>query len=380
MYRFKVQYYNDEHKRLLERYSCSGAIEKMMRNGFEVPEEEFHSYALFREQKKYDGWRTYQDLKTKVPSRLSIFKEYFSINDGLICSNFAQADDRDSHLTESIGIGGGLSLVSRLYDLTEADWEKIPVSNEKDLDFEIASNGNEYIEVEVKGAVVQNVNNKSEVSDRAGSIRDKKRDKTKRTNNNSARLGVIVSVSDKCGEVPICRLLDPDGRSYDMSPEKYRLLARLSYYYRELRVLGRFGLLSDINNRIRALYYSSDYNSLDGLALLDVNNEKMSPPLSAMHSKSIAGDFAFGEVIELKSGQYYFYGMMYDIFDVLITQKFESINNYKKKSRIESVKITARLKNDNYEGENDRIRTVYMRGDLNITPSGKVLGLCKTVR
>ena len=380
MYRFRVEYYNDNHKKLLEQYSCFGEIEQLVVNGFVVTEEEFYSYALFREQKNHDGFRTYQDLRSKIPDRLSGFKDYFSVKDGLLCSVFSNANDRDNHHTESIGVGGGLSLVSRLYGLTEADWERISVSNEKDLDFEIASNGNEYIEVEVKGAVVQNVNNKSEVSDRAGSIREKKRDKTKRTNNNSARLGVIVSVSDKCGEVPICRLLDPDGRSYDMSPEKYRLLARLSYYYRELRVLGRFGLLSDINNRIRALYYSSDYNSLDGLALLDVNNEKMSPPLSAMHSKSIAGDFAFGEVIELKSGQYYFYGIMYDIFDVLITQKFESINNYKKKSRIESVKITARLKNDNYEGENDRIRTVYMRGDLNITPSGKVLGLCKTVR
>ena len=377
MYRFRAEYYNEEHKRLLERYSCYDAIEKIVTNGFTVPEEEFHCYALFREQKRYEGWRTYQELKSKIPNRLSNFKEYFSANDGLICSNFGQADDRDSHLTESIGIGGGLSLVSKLYDLTEADWEKIPVSNKKDLDFEIASNGKEFIEVEVKGAVVKNINRKSEVSGRAGEIEQKKIEKAKRTNFKSSRIGVIVSVSDVCGEMPICRILDPEGDKYDMSPEKYRLLARLSYYYRELRTLGRFSVLSGLTNKIRDISYSFDYKYLDGLALFGVNNEKVNAPFSAMNSKSTAGDFGFGEVIELTNGQYYFYGMMYDVFDMLIDQKFEIINSYKKKSQVESVEITARLRNDVYgEGEKEKYRTVKMRGDLSITPSGKVLGLC----
>ncbi|WP_040433480.1 hypothetical protein [Chlorobium ferrooxidans] len=377
MYRFRVEYYNKEHKRLLERYSCYDAIEKIVKNGFTVPEEEFHCYALFREQKRYEGWRTYQELKSKIPNRLSNFKEYFSTNDGLISSNFGQADDRDSHLTESIGIGGGLSLVSKLYDLTEADWEKIPVSNKKDLDFEIASNGKEFIEVEVKGAVVKNINRKSEVSGRAGEIEQKKIEKATRTNLKSSRIGVIVSVSDVCGEMPICRILDPEGDKYDMSPEKYRLIARLSYYYRELRTLGRFGLLSDLTNRIRTLYYSYDYEQLDGVVLLDVNKNKIALPLSAMYSKSTAGDFAFGEVIDLKNGRYYFYGMMYDVFDVLINQKFENISKYINTSRIESVKITARLKvNKNDDDEKERFRTIDMKGDINITPSGKVLGVC----
>lgn len=376
MYRFKVEYYNDEHKKLLESYSCSGAIEKMIKDGFEVPEEEFHSYALFREQKKRDGWRTYQDLKLKVPHRLSNFKEYFSVNDGLLCSIFSNANDREKHLTESVGVGAGLALVSLLYGLTEADWERIPESNEKDLDFEIVSDGNEFIEIEVKGAVVTNVNNKSEISDRARDIRDKKREKAKRTNAKSSRIGIIVSISNSCREMPICRLLDPDSRKYDMSPEKYRLLARLSYYYRELRLLGRFGLLSDLKNKIRDLYYSSNYEDLDSVALKDVNNDKMSAPLSAMYSKSTADDFAFGEVIELKDGQYYFYGMMYDVFDILISQNFEIINKYKKKSSVESVNVSARLRNDN---EKEKYRTVKMRGNLYITSSGKVLGLCNKI-
>ena len=91
MYRFRVEYYNEEHKCLLERYSCSDEIKKIVKNGFTVHEEEFHCYALFREQKRYEGWRTYQELKLKIPNRLSNFKEYFSTNDGVICSNFCQA-------------------------------------------------------------------------------------------------------------------------------------------------------------------------------------------------------------------------------------------------------------------------------------------------
>lgn len=375
MYRFRVEYYNDNHKKLLEQYSCFGEIEQLVVNGFVVTEEEFYSYALFREQKNHDGFRTYQDLRSKIPDRLSGFKDYFSVKDGLLCSVFSNANDRDNHHTESIGVGGGLSLVSRLYGLTEADWERISVSNEKDLDFEIASNGKEFIEVEVKGAVVRNINMKSEVSGRAGKIEQKKKEKGKRSNFKSSRIGVIISVSSTYGDVPICRLLDPVSDSYHMSPDKYRLLARLSYYHRELRALGRFGLLSDIKNRIRALYYSTEYNSLDGVALLDVNNEKMSPPFSAMNSKSTVGDFAFGEVIELKSGQYYFYGMMYDVFDVLIGQNFEIINKYKKESSVESVNISARLRNGG-DNEKEKYRTVKMKGDLNITSSGKVLGLC----
>ena len=175
MYKFKVEYYDEQHKSLLKQYSCYDEIEKLVVNCFTVSEEEFHSYALFREQKNYDGWRTYQELKLKIPSRLLSFKEYFSVNNGLLRSRFSHANDREKHLTEAIGVGAGLALVSQLYGLTEADWERIPETNEKDLDFEIASNGKEYIEVEVKGAVVQNINIKSEISGRARHIKDKKK-------------------------------------------------------------------------------------------------------------------------------------------------------------------------------------------------------------
>ena len=130
MYSFKVEYYNDEHKRLLEKYSCSDEIRRVINDGLKVTEEEFFSYALFREQKNHDGWQTYQDLKTKIPNRLLIFKEYYSVDNGLLCSRFNLANDRENHLTESIGVGAGLVLISQLYGLTEADWERIPVSKE----------------------------------------------------------------------------------------------------------------------------------------------------------------------------------------------------------------------------------------------------------
>src|SRR3990172_196163 len=231
MIKFKVEYYDSDHEKSLSKLSCAAELDKVVKNGLIVPQQEFSVYSLFREQKRHTGWRTYRELAEKVPSRLGTFNDYFSLEAGSVTSRFSSTDDTDKTMTETVGVGASLSLASRMYGLTEADWEKIPVTTNKDLDFQVASTGHEIVEVESKGAVVASVAEKSKVSGRAVDIRRKKEEQRNNHHNKNTLIGVITSIPSHKGDIAVCRILDPDGDDVGISPRKYKLLARLLYYY-----------------------------------------------------------------------------------------------------------------------------------------------------
>ena len=57
----------------------------------------------------------------KLPSRIGLFKDYLDLESGTIRAKFDNAQDQQI-VTEHVGIGSGLSVISHIHSLTEADW------------------------------------------------------------------------------------------------------------------------------------------------------------------------------------------------------------------------------------------------------------------
>lgn len=390
MLKFLVEYYDAKEKKKLSKLSCARKIDGVVTNGLEISAQDFFAYSMFREQKNEPGWHTYDELVRLLPPRIQIFEQYFDLSSGKVISRFKNSDDTDIKLTESAGVGVALALVSNLYDLTEADWEKIPVATIKDLDFEIAATKTEIIEVEAKGALVADTLRKAEVSQRATHIREKKTVQRANQNKNTL-LGVVTSFPKQAGQDVVCRILDPDGEDIGISPAKYKLLARLRFYYRAIRTISRAHFLIALINRIAELEKLRAYEELDGQPLLNIDGEVFNTPASLRISRStVEGDSAFGEIVPLGNGEYYYYGLVFPIINLLIKQSFTDIMNFSVQPKVlGDVHIIASIRKSELEAfgldkrELREIKGSYyrlsMRGDLSVTSAGRVIGRCRFV-
>lgn len=385
MLKFRVEYYDAEEKRKLSALSCAQKVDAVVTKGLEIPKQDFFAYSMFREQKQESGWRTYDELVKHLPPRIQIFEQYFDLSCREVVSRFKQSDDTDIKLTESAGVGASLALVSYLYGLIEADWEKIPVARVKDLDFEVAATQKEIVEVEAKGAIVSDTLHKTEISQRATHIREKKI--TQRANQNKNTLiGVIVSFPKQAGQDVVCRLLDPDGEDIEIPPAKYKLLARLRFYYRAIRTISHAHFLIALINRISELEKLRAYEELDQLPLLNIDGEIFNTPASLRISRSTVGDdFAFGEIVPLGNGEFYYYGLVFSIINLLIKQSFSDITNFNVQPTVlGDVRIVASIRKSELTAfgldkrELREIEGSYyrlsMHGNLSVTSSGRVIG------
>ena len=364
-------------------------LDDALANGLEIDDQEYLVYTLFREQKVHPGWHTYAELKAKLPSRQAAYEQYFDLSGGTVRSCFINAADLDNAKTEGSGVGATLSVVSALYGMTEADWEKIPVAQVKDLDFH-ASTGKETVEVEAKGTV-DNSRAKAGISGKKGQIEAKKTaQRSPAVNNTNTLIGVIASFPNVAGQNAVCRLLDPPVESPTNDPRKYKLLARLSYYWREVGSFRSLDSLLRLANRLRAISLVEDYSVFDGQPLLDQHGERFGRPESIFSTHSVVGsNFAFGEVVPLSPGVFYFYGFEASILDMLIEQSFRDILAFRSSSAGERIPapIIARVPGSDLSqtstsqqgGSPPRVGNlnrfeIPSRGEFAVTQAGRVIG------
>lgn len=397
MLRFDVDFYDDNHKERLKN-NCErwGDIQQLVQEGFEVAKEELFSYCMFvYKQRGIRGWDTYGDLRDQLPKYRAVWEDHFSFSKGTVFSKFS-ADKAVKHFTETMGVGGALSIVSQIYELTEADWEKVETGRCKTLDFSIASTGARFVEVEAKASIVSD-HKKSHLWGQKDDI-EKKKVTQRQQGNSHTMIGVIAAIPCDGSLGAKCYMLDPPPTEIRFDPVKYKLLARLYFYWRELSLVSRCRFLEVLINRINSIQRSDDYESLDGLPLLNSRGEPHRLPDSLFETRSsVYGRSAFGEVLPLGDGQFFFYGFDTDTVEALIRQDFSELNALSFESRTESdTRVSARIprrllggpqaevkrdEDSEEEGsEEDKSRKrLSMIGDLVHTSSGRVLGCVKPI-
>ncbi|MCS7469558.1 hypothetical protein NZK35_23140 [Stieleria sp. ICT_E10.1] len=389
-----VQCYDEEHERLLALDDdIKRGIEELGGDGIDVEVDEFLLLSAFSHQ---DGFRTRAELAGIVSKFREMLDLYFDLSAGTVHSRYTGQDRTNKDFTEKCGVGGTLVVAEHLFDLHEADWEAISITQTKDLDFQLlASDGSRFIKVEAKGRIVDDVTKRGEVSDAKTSIVQKKHAQRKLSpSRNDILLGVIVAIPSSENQVTRCLLVDPPIQIPLDDPGKYRLLARLAHYLRELSVLTRAHFLIALANRVHALALADNHQVFDMEKLRKQDGEQFESPNSIFQTRSVVDDdYAFGEVLVSSAGDCYFYGLLSEVVDLMIEQSHEKISGYRSTEAGEahSRKVLARIVKQEAKAlgldpekltkvpQTSRVE-VSMVGTLTTTAGGHVLGPVEYVR
>ena len=379
---FDASFYNDEHEKVLVKSSIGSRLKKIEEDGISIPYSTFLSYAIFHQQSDDEGYATFKELQLQLKDYLRAYENTYGVHQGTVFLHRPRAKTQAKPYTEMGGVGAALAVASELYGLTEADWQRIPESGEHTLDFRIGANNSTVVEVEAKGHAVGNTANRGNISADAAHIADKKRDQRLQPIVKSAEfIGLVTHFPTGPSQRPRVWMLDPEAVDIKIEPSKLRLMKRIYFYWKAIGTISGSALIPALANRFYAITRSKDYDSLDGLPLLGRTGKRMEPSASLRTSKSNVAELdAFGEVIEVDDGKFFFYGFRHDVVRMLIGQRFSLIREYSNRANEpKEMAFNAVLHSRNFlEGEGRVKEGTAMRvrssGKLESTPSGRVFG------
>ena len=401
-----VSYYDDFHKKEFSTYPNSGNIKKVVEGPTSIQKEEFLTYLLFVEQKNVAGFKYYNELKNKIPSRINFFEDYIKFTKESVTATFI---GKDNKITERIGVAISLCLMNLLHNLHEADWEFIPEKpgrgGHPTFDFIISSDGKKFIQVESKGSTVEDNTKKTGLGGHIKSIDRKKKylkeeeKKRKIPKHKNLAYGVIGVLDNRPNSIAKSWMLDPPAFQLQINPRKYKLISRLIFYWENLRgISSRSTILTALINRITTLQTIEDYQVLDRQSLLNSNGETIQILAGSFYTKSVIkgtnitietgnSDNTIGKLYQMPEKNKLFYiGFLRDVFEMLIEQDFNRILNFKKPNKIVNERILCRVSEkqnerlqipDRYlsERRNDGYYEFQENGIMVYSQSGRVFGI-----
>lgn len=393
--KIKVDFYDKEQKGLIKKNFPKDfeLLKKFDGKTIDISLEDFKTYAYFRHQYIKNGGKhqTFLDLKSVAPN-WGHYDTYFKLQgDKLVNIYPGRIEATDA--SEMIGVAGGLTVASKMYGLTQADWTKIPIiSVHKDFDFNHTSCiTDRFINIEAKGSVADdNSAKESSVSNAKGSILAKKKNdgfKKKYDYSRDSCIG-IITVADKTKNLQSW-LVDPTIDDFESSPEKVKLLKRLYFYHSIFRLLSKRSYLSiTLANRIKTIELTSDYKNLDKIPLLNYNFDKIQLTESFISSRSRTKDKKIIGYTFLINKAIYFIGIETDLINSIINQNFDEILSLKTKPSTEfltlSCKISKRRGQDLFSLENSKIKMTkqqdegenYIHFEIDVDVIKNTSGLC----
>lgn len=339
-----VRYWSPKDRRAIVRLSAGPAFEAIVNGGFQCSYGDFLSYGVFHEQSNDDGFETWEALQQHVKAIQGTFELHFGEVEGTIRGRRHHDADSRRKETEVAGIGIGLAVASHAYGLHHADWQRIEESREKTLDYRIASDGTKLIEVEVKARRVEDPKVKVGLYDAAADIRKKKAvqfcsDRRESRHNKIhpqqftptvvQRFGTICAVPGPDASEAVCYLVDPPADRLAIDPIRYRVLARLTYYWKAIGAISRSPFIGELRNRIEFIRHATNWRAFDGVPLRDRTGAEQRFPQSYQLTKIRPHSIpAFGELVRLSRDELFYYGFDDELVAMLIRQRFEEIVRY----------------------------------------------------
>lgn len=275
MIRINVDYYDDKNRKLFSKYPNVKDIDRVVCNSAEVEEAEFMTYMLFKEKMDKPHFRNYRELAQNATERIHEYDHYLNFSNTVRARFEPIYMHNRNDITEKVGIAGSLCVANRIHGLTEADWEKIPEKKEKTTDYYLASDSHNFIIVEAKGSTSENNLNKNDsvYSHKSTINLQKTAERERHGPQNGLYYGMITVIDNREDSIAQCWLVDPEPPEIYEEPLKYRLLSRLFFYWRNLRVITPHShILSNLINRIQVLNYIP-HKDLDSIPLLNRNGE-----------------------------------------------------------------------------------------------------------
>jgi hypothetical protein len=400
--KISVEYYNNVHRELLNdinRYDRNHIenMNKIITEGIEITGAEFLINSLFfKKNTNQDKYTQRNDLIRAISSATQYF-----IDDLEISSNSLRvptdSNPEAAIVMKRVGESIGLSVVSRIIGVNEADWIVIPELGIKAFDFRYAVTAKGIVQVEAKGSCSTDISSKNNnIYSHASSISDKKEEMS--TNSEHPYLGDYnygtIAFCPKGGTENLkCYLLDPPSGSSKTSLEEAMLSKKLGFYYKIMSFISpESKLITLLGERIidftegelkidmakKLPYYRK--NSSDNFDDLFFLNKK--------HIK-IDGTKISGDWFHLKENYIAFIGMENSIINDIVSQKIENLLTHKSSSLSRNKEITfkiltgyQRLQLKKLQNENENINVLKVlkaKGDITLLESGIAIGILKVM-
>lgn len=361
MAKIDFEFYNDgttDHRTLFENQitaKCNqylANIQPCLDNGVDIDKMEFYTYALFEDYNKNNpNLSSFQSFDSIAQTRYIDLDKIFNIDTTI---KFLYPGNQPYYIAYG-GCGGALCVSNSLFNLTNADYVRIPekkgrlpkdapVGSNKTLDFQYAaSDGKLIFYVECKGKE----GTQGTYTDKVNSILAKK-NALSITGNRDIAFGIIniMPVEPDLANAE-CVLVDPEIPDFEDDPLLFKLTARLKYYTHRLGFLGNTHWLK----QIREILYSSSpifpYNilrrfktenldrlfkrvTLTELCTVDYKRKFTSGyhfKLSKLYTEK--GEQAFVRVTQLpnRKDEYFVYGFIDDFF---VTMQSKPVNDFLK--------------------------------------------------
>lgn len=318
----------------------------------------------------------------------------------------ANVDQQLTEVTEHIGESIGLSVVSHIHGLIEADWDPIPEqrgrSAKKSLDFQIASDGVGFVQVENKGS---SVDDNSVIDGRIKSHANKIVDKIKslgelsKTGDDpfpaSLRYGTIVAVDSRRDGNVRCWLKDPPVDEYLGGAQRFRILRRMEFLRDLIGFLSaRSPLAAALNSRLALLAIMTDVFEGNRIPLRKGNGEQfdfyaMGSALASLflYKSRVVGEDIGGTVVPYSQDAVLFVGFRGDLLTLAAGQDFDAIASFEfapasrvatvqcvvSNGRVRSLNLPAAL----VEGmtKEESYSTFRLSGTLHFSAGGQVFGI-----
>jgi hypothetical protein len=403
-----VEYYDAVQRSLFQGFPNSLQLNNLVRNEAEISKDELLAYMMFTEQMDRNGFRTYNDLCLRISSRLGDIDDFLSFNNDSVQARMIGNDMMQVGFTERIGVALGLCVVNKIHSLTAADWKKIPTAPGRyghptfDFEIAIASTGNSFIQAENKGSTVANNASQSDsIQKHYASIKTKKEYVRIEENirhvpiHQNLYYGTIGVLDEQPNSRAKVWLVDPPAFEIDMSPEKYKLLARLHYYLDEFRNIGvKEKITEALEARIKLIEESDNYSEFDNNPLND-GFAKRGGNYLYMDGKMLATvdtNEAFGKVFFTKFKQdaiAYLMAFPKALMRLIVKQDFEAILAYTYNPDFinENVQVLIRLKDKDTKtfeiprnlkfvlSERNKYYEATYFGKVNHSIDGRIFGL-----
>lgn len=348
--RVDVSFYNEEEKEKLSHYPSGEMMQKIVSEGIEIPTAEFLTYYLFYLKKTGAlNFNSYTSLGRYLDRAIMELDGLIKFN-GHSISTVPGVDHQVKGISEHIGESVGLAVANRIHELTEADWGVIPEKGGRgappNFDYQIASDGRAFIQLENKGS---SVSDNRELSDAIYGQKLKIIKKKEKLNElsrqgmdefpGSLRYGTISAVDPRRDGNVKCWLVDPPPDIIEENPRRFKLLRRMNFLLEWISIVSpRSQLASALATRIADMKVLPDPFRLNGIPLRNSNNKPFEfAPMGRyfnhttfLSTKSRVTDGpAGGVVVQLSESALFLIGIREEFASMAANQNFEEIENYK---------------------------------------------------
>lgn len=341
-----VDYYNATEREKLLKYPTATAIAQIVDQTIDIPTAEFLTYYLFHRKKLRPAvYADYASIGHKIDTALTSLSDCIEFGQHSIRTPsdvVAQLNEVSEHIGEAIG----LSVISRVHQLTDADWSPIPQQHgagaKPTLDFQIAADGHRFVEVETKGSSVANnrVRTAAVQQHKHNIISKKEKQESFASSGEdshaaSTRYGTITVLDPRSDSIVKCWLLDPDPELVPSDPRRFRLLMRMRFLRDWISFISPRSLLATaLATRVADLEHMNDPFELDQVPLLRGSGEPFyftpydttgqHTPFLLRKSRIVDGP-AGGIVMQLPNENFYLLGIQEQLLVTGAEQSFSDI-------------------------------------------------------